>query len=195
MDELSLHLLDIAMNSIEAGATRVGVAVVEEPDLDRLTLEVSDNGRGMDPGTLAKVLDPFFTTRTTRAVGMGLPLLRAAAAAAGGGVRIHSQPHAATTVTASFQLSHVGRAPLGDIETTFMVLVGMKPDVELILSHRRGHAGYELRTSDLLDALGGLPLSSPEGITLAREAIRHCEADLAAGGTAPVTVSTEGARA
>jgi len=197
MEELSLHVLDIALNAFEAGATRTGIAVIEEPAADRLTLEIQDNGRGMDEAMRARASDPFYTTRTTRTVGLGLPLLRAAAEAAGGGLQIRSQPHAGTTVTACFQMSHVDRAPLGDLETTFMVLVSTRPDMELVISHRRGGAGYELRTSDLVEALGGLPLSSPEGIALARNAIRHCEADMAAGGSAPPppAAQTEGAGA
>jgi hypothetical protein len=179
MDELALHILDVALNSYEAGATTVEIAVLEEPEIDRLTIEIRDNGRGMDHETQARAVDPFFTTRQTRIVGLGLPLLRQAAEAAGGRLLVRSMPGAGTLVVADVQLSHVDRAPLGDLETTFMVLITSRPDVELILAHRRGSDGYELSSADLAEALGGLPLTSPEGVALAREAIRRCETGLA----------------
>jgi hypothetical protein len=179
MDELALHILDVALNSYEAGATTVEIAVLEEPEIDRLTIEIRDNGRGMDRETQTRAVDPFFTTRQTRNVGLGLPLLRQAAEAAGGRLQVRSMPGAGTLVVADVQLSHVDRAPLGDLETTFMVLITSRPDVELILTHRRGSDGYELSSADLAEALGGLPLTSPEGIALARAAIRRCETGLA----------------
>jgi len=179
MDELALHILDVALNSYEAGATRIDIAVLEEPELDRLTIEVRDNGRGMDLDTQARAVDPFFTTRQTRRVGLGLPLLRHAAEASGGRLLVRSTPGTGTQVVADLQLSHVDRAPLGDLETTFMVLITSRPDVELILTHRRGSHGYELSSADLAEALGGLPLTSPEGIALARHGIRQCETALA----------------
>ena len=185
MDELALHILDVALNSYEAGATRIEVAVLEQPDLDRVTIEVRDNGRGMDQEAQVRAVDPFFTTRRTRTVGLGLPLLRQAAESAGGRLLVRSTPGVGTLVVADLQLSHVDRAPLGDLETTFMVLITSRPDVELILTHRRGSDGYQLSSADLAEALGGLPLTSPEGIALAREAIRQSETALASRATDP----------
>ena len=184
MDELSLHILDIALNSFEAGASRVEVAVLEDPARDRLTVEIHDNGRGMDADILAQAVDPFFTTRPTRTGGLGLPLLRQAAEAAGGRLQVRSVPRLGTSVTAEFQASRADRAPLGDLDSTFMVLVTSRPDVEVVLTHRRGADGYELSSADLREAIGGLGLTSPEGVALAREAIRHCEAGLARAGAA-----------
>ena len=192
MDELALHILDVALNSYEAGATSVEIAVLEEPEIDRLTIEIRDNGRGMDHETQARAVDPFFTTRQTRNVGLGLPLLRQAAEASGGRLLVRSMPGAGTLVVADVQLSHVDRAPLGDLETTFLVLITSRPDVDLILAHRRGSDGYELSSADLAEALGGLPLTSPEGIALAREAIRRGEAGLASHAPDPPTASRPG---
>jgi anti-sigma regulatory factor (Ser/Thr protein kinase) len=179
MDELALHILDIALNSYQAGATSVGISVLEAPELDRLTIEIRDNGRGMDQQTQARAFDPCFTTRQTRRGGLGLPLLRQAAEAAGGRLLVRSTPGEGTLVIAELQLNHAGRAPLGDLETTFMVLTTSRPDVELILTHRRGTDGYEVSSADLTEALGGLPLTGPEGLALTRQAIRRCEARLA----------------
>ena len=115
MLELALHVLDILQNAVEAGATHVDLAVLEDEPSDRLTITVIDDGRGMDEETTRRVLDPFYTTRTTRHVGLGLPLYSAAAEGAGGGLTILSHPGEGTTIEASFQLSHPDRQPLGDM--------------------------------------------------------------------------------
>jgi signal transduction histidine kinase len=118
MEDLSLHILDIVENSVTAGATEIKILVVEDTVMDRLSLEITDNGDGMDEVTCQKVLDPFFTTRTTRRVGLGLPLLVEAAQESGGSLELDSAPGQGTTVRAVFQLSHPDRKPLGDIAAT-----------------------------------------------------------------------------
>ena len=123
MRELSLNMLDIAQNSIAAGATLVTLAVDCDRAADRLTLTVEDNGRGMTAEQLEQVRDPFFTTRTTRKVGMGIPLFRMAAEMAGGGLQIRSAPGVGTTVEAVFTLSHIDRMPLGDMDGTVTALI------------------------------------------------------------------------
>ena len=115
MRELSLNVLDIAQNSIAAGASVITMTVEEDAGADRLTLSVEDNGCGMTSEQLERVRDPFYTTRTTRPVGMGIPLFRMAAEATGGSLSITSKPGAGTTVTAVFGLSHIDRLPLGDV--------------------------------------------------------------------------------
>lgn len=178
VEDLALHVLDIAQNSLEAGATRIEIAVDEDPAADRLTIEVRDNGRGMDDAARRRALDPFFTTRTTRSVGLGLALLRQAAEAAGGRLVVQSEPGEGTTVRSEFRLGHIDRAPLGDLETTVLVLAASHDDVDLHVLHRRGEEEYALSSSDVRAALGGRPLASPEGLGLLREAIRFGEAKL-----------------
>jgi hypothetical protein len=136
----------------------------------------------MDNEAVARATDPFFTTRTTRRVGMGLPLLKHAADAAGGHVVVRSVPGAGTDVVATFQRSHVDRAPLGDLETTVMVLVVSHPNVDLVFSHRHGAQDYTVSSADIREALNGLPLTDPDGIALVRAAVRSGEAGLRAGG-------------
>lgn len=185
MEDLALHILDIAHNSLEAGAMRVEITIVEDPAVDRLTIEIRDNGRGMDDTTRGRAADPFFTTRQTRTVGLGLALLSQASEAAGGGTVVQSVPGEGTTVHAHFQLSHVDRAPLGDLETTVMVLAVSHPEVDLHIVHRRGAQEYALSSSNVKAALDGRPLTSPEGLALLRKALRHGEAKLHGDGNVP----------
>jgi len=159
--ELSLHLLDIVENSLEAGATRVLVDVAEDTIRNRLTIKVEDNGRGMDQTTLARALDPFFTTRTTRHVGLGLPLLRAAAQRCDGDLRIQSRPGHGTTVAADFRRDHIDRAPLGDIESTLLALVLMVGESDIRYTQRRDKKVFALDTAELREALGSVPLGHP----------------------------------
>lgn len=175
MEDLALHILDIARNGAEAGATRIDIRVDEDPAADTIRIVVADNGRGMDPATAARALDPFFTTRATRIVGLGLPLLRQAAEAAGGGLTVASSPGAGTRVEAVFGLRHLDRAPLGDLETTVLVLMASHPDIDLAWTHRRGGRDYSLATSDVRAALDGAPLASPAGLALLRTAVRRGE--------------------
>jgi hypothetical protein len=123
MRELSLHILDVMQNSLEAGATLIELTVDEDLPADRLTITVRDNGRGMDEATLARVTDPFFTTRKTRHVGLGIPLFQAAAERCDGDLRLASQVGVGTTLTADFQHSHLDRAPLGDLTGTLMSVI------------------------------------------------------------------------
>jgi hypothetical protein len=179
MEDLALHILDIARNGAEAGATRIEIRVEEDAASDTLRIIVTDNGRGMDAETAGRAIDPFFTTRRTRVVGLGLPLLRQSAEAAGGRLTVTSQPGAGTQVEAVFGLSNVDRAPLGDVETTVLVLLASHPDVDLDWTHRRGPQEYSLATADLRSALDGASIASPAGLALLRSAVRHGEQSLA----------------
>jgi signal transduction histidine kinase len=137
MQDLSLHILDIVENALTASATRIEIDIVEETARDLLTLRITDNGKGMDTEMRAKALDPFFTTRTTRRVGLGLPLLAQAAREAGGSLELSSEPGQGTTVFARFQLSHPDRKPLGDMgETLRAILIG-RPELDLKFEHVR----------------------------------------------------------
>lgn len=169
MRELSLHLLDLVRNSIEAGAQTLDIAVAEEPDRDRLTLTVGDDGRGMDAELAARVLDPFATTRTTRRVGLGLPLLAAAAERSNGGLSLVSTPGKGTTVRAEFQLSHIDRAPLGDIAATLVTVIAAQPTLDITYKHSVGGRSFLLATADLRSRLGDVPLSDPEVVAWLRD--------------------------
>ena len=166
--ELALHVLDILQNTVEAGATRVTLTIHEDITADRLTITVMDNGRGMDAATAARVTDPFYTTRKTRHVGLGLPLYAMAAEQAGGGLRILSQPGLGTTVEATFQLSHPDRQPLGDMACTLLAFLLSERTPGLQYAHRLSRTPmydnakiFEFDTADIRAELGDVPFTHP----------------------------------
>jgi len=129
MEDVSLHILDIVENALRAGARSVLVRLTEGKREDRLILEVIDDGEGMDEETKRRALDPFFTTKGGKRVGLGLPFLAQAAEEAGGRLEVKSAPGKGTTVIATFGLSHIDRKPLGNIEETLYCLKATHPDV------------------------------------------------------------------
>ena len=181
MKELSLHMLDIAQNSFTAGARHVALEVEENGGT--ILLRVGDDGCGMTPEFLAAVTDPFTTTRTTRKVGLGLPLLRLAAEQTGGSVEVESAPGAGTQVTARFVAGHIDCPPLGDMASTVSLLVqGLPEGAELCYCHRRGAAELRLDTAQLREMLGPeVPLCTPEVAQWVREYLEEGERELPAG--------------
>jgi 3',5'-nucleoside bisphosphate phosphatase len=179
MEDIALHILDISQNSLEAGATTIEIEIWENLREDRLIVEIRDNGHGMDVETVARATDPFFTTRTTRKVGLGLPLMATAAKATGGSFTINSKQGQGTSVIAVFQHRHIDRAPLGDLETTLMVLLAGQPDKDIFFRHRIDDRVFELDSRDFRAA--DIDLSSPIGLTILREAIRKGESGLRQG--------------
>jgi anti-sigma regulatory factor (Ser/Thr protein kinase) len=159
--ELSLHVLDVLENSVEAGATRIELSIEEDLPKDILRIMVSDNGRGMSQEMINRVLDPFVTTRTTRHVGLGLPLFAAAAQRCNGDLKIRSQVGVGTTVTATFKHSHIDRAPLGDVAGSVMAVLLSERPVDLFYRHTANGRVFELDTADVRHELGAVPLSHP----------------------------------
>ncbi len=182
MRELSLNILDIAQNSLSAGAGLVTLTVDEDSGADSLTLRVEDDGRGMDADTLQRVRDPFYTTRTTRKVGMGIPLFRMAAEMTGGSLDIVSEPGKGTAVTASFSLSHIDRMPLGDMAGTVTALIRLNPGVDFVYRHTVDGRSFEMDTRELRAQLGDVPLSEPDVMEWIDGYLREQEDSL--GGTA-----------
>lgn len=154
MNDLSMHILDIVQNSISAGATLVTLTVDESPAEDLLTIAVGDNGRGMTPEQVSRLSDPFFTSRTTRKVGMGIPLLMDSARQSGGDVRIESEPGKGTEVTAVFGYSNIDRPPLGDVANALMLLVSSNPALDFLFTYRYNGDEYLFDTVDVREILG-----------------------------------------
>lgn len=175
MEELSLHILDIAHNAIEAGAKHVKVRIRESRREDALWIEVEDDGAGMDEATLRKATDPFFTTRSTRRVGLGLALLEQAARAAGGGLRVESSPGAGTKVTARLRLGHIDRQPLGDVGVTLLSLIVGHPEVEFEYRHETDEGVGVFRSGELESRLAGAPPGSAERIAAVRRRLEEME--------------------
>jgi len=173
MQDLSLHILDIAENSIAAQAKTIKIRIEEKREKDLLSLEITDDGQGMDKVTIQRALDPFFTTKTTRRFGFGLSFLKEAARMANGHFALKSAPGKGTKVKATFQASHIDTKPLGDIPQTLIALIMGHPEIDLIFSHTIDSRKYSLDTRDIKAQLNGLPINSPEVIKLIKEHIKE----------------------
>ncbi len=173
MIELALHILDIAENSTRAQASLVEITIVEDLIEDILSFEIRDNGSGMDEETLRKAMDPFYTTKKVRRVGLGLPMLAQAAQRAGGGFEIESSPGRGTRVCARFRHSHIDRQPMGDISGVISALVLGSPDIDFLYTHRKHGKTYILDTREIRRELGDIPLNHMEVLTFIRENVRE----------------------
>lgn len=173
MKELSLHILDIVKNSVKAGATLIGIDVTESVQENRLSIVISDNGCGMSKEFLARVRDPFTTTRTTRKVGLGIPLFEAAALQCEGAFDITSEEGVGTVVTASFQKDHIDRAPLGDMAETMTTLVSGSPEIDFCYTYTTDTDRFVFDTRTIRGELGPeVPLNLPDVLLWMEEFIR-----------------------
>lgn len=178
MKELSLNILDVAKNSVAAGASAIGLTLTEDA-VGKLTIVIADDGRGMAPEFLATVTDPFTTTRATRKVGLGLPLYRMAAEQTGGSLTIESAPGAGTTVTAVFDRRHLDCPPLGDLAGTVALLIQGSPDIAIRYRHTTPRGEAELSTDEMKAILGDdVSLAEPEVFAWIREYLSEQEAQL-----------------
>ncbi|MGO9020022.1 MAG: ATP-binding protein [Syntrophobacteraceae bacterium] len=175
MLELSLHILDIVENSTRAGAKRVYIDIIEDQRRDLLSIEIRDNGSGMSEDVLEKAMDPFFTTKTVRNFGLGLPMLAQAAARTGGRFIIESKGGEGTRVLAEFTLSHIDRQPLGNIASTLVTLVAGNSDVDFIYRHRHNDREYILDTRTIKQEMGDVPMNLVKVLTFIRKHVEGGE--------------------
>lgn len=162
MPELAMSVLDIAQNSVRAKATLIEIEIAADQAADTLTIRILDDGCGMTPEQVAKVEDPFFTTRTTRKVGLGVPFFKQAALVTGGSFCIDSQVGKGTQVTAVFGLSSIDRMPLGDINGVIHTLITFTPEMDFLYRYRVDDRQFELDTRQFREILGGVPLDTPD---------------------------------
>jgi Signal transduction histidine kinase len=162
MLELAAHILDIAENSVRAGARLIEIDIDEDTANDSLSIEIIDDGQGMKQEEIKKVLDPFYTTKTVRRVGLGIPLLADAAQRSGGSLHLESQEGKGTTVKATFGLSHVDRQPMGNIISTLIILIAGNSDVDFFYRHRHNDRNFELDTRIIRNEIGDIPINHPE---------------------------------
>lgn len=162
MRELSLNVMDVAQNSVRAEADLVRITVEESDKEDRLTIVITDNGCGMTEDQVRQVIDPFFTTRTTRKVGLGVPLFKLSAEQTGGSFDIQSKVDVGTTTTASYVKSHVDMTPLGDINSTVKILIQCNPQIDFIFTHGTDKGSFTLDTRELREVLGDVSLDTPD---------------------------------
>ncbi len=182
MKELSLHLLDVARNSVTAGARHIDLVLEEDGATSRMV--ITDDGCGMSPEFLAQATDPFVTTRTTRKVGLGLALLRMTAEQTGGRLEIESEVGVGTTVTALFRTDNIDCPPMGDLSGTVALLIQGGPDVEWTWKHTTPKGSYTLNTSQLREILGpDVPLSEPAVALWIGSYLQEQEAAISMGST------------
>ena len=162
MKELALHILDIAKNSVAAGAARISLNLTETAE-HVLTIVIADDGKGMSPDFLAQVTDPFTTTRPTRKVGLGLPLYRMAAEQTGGSLTVESTQGEGTTVTAVFHTDHLDCPPMGDLPGAVAMLIQGSPWIDVDLERATPKGSYVFSTEEVREYLGSeVSLDEPE---------------------------------
>jgi len=162
MTEISLNILDIVENSIYAGAGLVTINVHIDTASDRLFINIEDNGHGMTPEQVAQAVDPFYTTRTTRKVGLGISFFKMSAELTGGTFSITSKPQKGTQVHAEYVLSHIDCMPLGDINGTMHTLTLCHPDIDFLYTYTFNGKSFSMDTRQFREILGDVPLNSPE---------------------------------
>ncbi len=172
MNDLSLHVIDIIQNSLKAGASLLKLIIAENLNEDSLLITIEDNGLGMSREQIEKLEDPFFTSRTTRRVGMGIPLFKQSAEQSEGSFEVVSIEGEGTRVTARFRHSHIDRPPLGDIANAFILMVSANPFVEFLFTYRYNTKEYIFDTVEVKEILDGLPVNDPKIIKILTEMIK-----------------------
>jgi signal transduction histidine kinase len=175
MKDLSLHILDIVENSVAASADKIEIKISEDKEKDLLSVEVIDNGIGMDRKTVEKALDPFYTSKTVRRFGLGVPLLSEAAKAANGHLSIQSKKGEGTRIKADFQYSHIDCKPLGDMAQTIITLIMGSPELDLIYVHKKNSHTCSLDTRKIRAQLMETPINSPAGIRMIKGVLKNIE--------------------
>ncbi len=173
MKELSLHLLDIAENSITAGASHITIKISENIEQDRLQISVIDDGKGMTEEMAQKIMDPFVTSRTTRKVGLGIPLLKAAAEMCNGSLTIESSPGKGTDLRVEFQRSHIDRMPIGDLVETLLHLEIGSPQIHWTYLYQVNDQIYKFDDQEIKQELVDIPLSEPAVLSFIRNEISN----------------------
>lgn len=173
MEEISLHILDLAQNSVSAKATCVEVGLWVEPNKDKCKIMIKDNGIGMSESTLKQVEDPFYTTRTTRKVGMGIPLFKALAEACDGELSIESTIGEGTTVTITMTLSHIDRPPMGGLADSMTTLIMCNTETEFILECEVENRSFRMDTVEIKRILDGVPINNPNVVVWLKEYIEE----------------------
>ncbi len=170
MKEIALHILDIAQNSISAKASIIRITVIEMIKEDRLRIEISDDGNGMDEVMVNNIIDPFVTSRTSRKVGLGIPLFKAAAEACDGWLSVESSLGKGTDIKVEFKRSHIDRMPLGNLADTLLSLVIGSPEVQWIFTYQIDGESFVFDSQLIIQQLDGIPISDPFVISYIRNA-------------------------
>ena len=178
LPEISLNILDISENSVSAKATEIKIVICVNTQQNQLMVQITDNGKGMDAETLNRVTDPFYTTRTTRKVGLGIPFFKQEAECTGGSFSISSVPGKGTQITAVFCTDSIDCMPLGNLNETVYSLIVMHPDIEFYYGYQVNEAEFHLDTKEMREMLGDIPLNTPEISSFIRDYLEENEADI-----------------
>ncbi|MEA1970258.1 MAG: sensor histidine kinase [Thermodesulfobacteriota bacterium] len=181
MLELSMNILDIVENSTRAGASLIKISITENRKNDILRIEITDDGEGMEPNIIKKALDPFYTSKDVRRVGLGLPMLSHAAKIAAGRFMIESKKGQGTTVMADFKYSHIDRQPLGDMPGSMATIIAGNPLVDFVYTHLSDGKRYTLDTREVKNKLEDVPIDHPKVIQFIKENIRDGLEEIGAG--------------
>ena len=173
MKELSLHILDVAQNSTNANATEIQIEILEDVSANLFRVTIRDNGCGISEERLKTIANPFTTSRTTRRVGLGLPLLQAAAEQCNGAMTIESEEGQGTTVSATFEYHHIDRQPLGDIVSTLISVIIGHPGIDFVYHHQVNNRVFTLQTQDIKQELGDIPISDMSVVSFLTEYIQE----------------------
>ncbi len=173
MKDLALHILDLVQNSISAGAGLIQIDILESVSENLFAIAISDNGRGMPASVLEQVRDPFYTSRTTRKVGMGIPLFEQTARQSGGTLEISSNPGEGTRVEARMVHDHIDRPVLGDIGGVISMLAGANPETDFVYTHNKNGNRYAFDTREVKAILEDVPLSELSVIKSMKEMIQE----------------------
>ena len=173
MAELCLHIIDLMENSARAGARAIEVSLLRSKAKDLLELEIHDDGCGMDEETVRRVQDPFYTTKSGKKVGLGVPLLKAAAEMTGGRFSLDSEPGRGTRVRAAFILSHIDTPPIGALADTVLTQLVAHEEIDIRFRLRSDNGEFSLSTAEIREQVGDMPLSHPEILAFLRPFIRQ----------------------
>ncbi|MDE5418916.1 ATP-binding protein [Labilibaculum sp. DW002] len=173
MKDLSMHIMDIIQNSVRAEASNVQLEIVESQKDDLFSIGIKDDGFGMSKEVLAKAIDPFFTSRTTRKVGLGISLLKQNAEQTGGSLNIWSKEGEGTQLEVIFSHSNIDRPVLGNIAETMMLLVGANPEMDFLYKHTTAEGEYVFDTKEVKEILEGVSLNDPNILVYLKEMINE----------------------
>ncbi|MFP3980488.1 MAG: ATP-binding protein [Desulfobacterales bacterium] len=177
MKELALHILDVAENGITAGADRICITVKQDPAQNRMEISIADNGRGVPEDVMNRITDPFYTTRTTRRVGLGLSLFENTARRCGGSMTIDSEPGRGTRVTATFVHDHIDRPPLGDMAGTLMTLIYSNPEGDIVYRYQSEGEEIVIDTKAVREQFGNRPITDPQVFRHLMEKIKQIKTE------------------
>ena len=173
MKDLSLHILDLIQNSTAVNSTLINLDIIDSIKDNILSFRIKDNGKGMTKEFLAKVTDPYSTTRTTRKVGLGLPLIKMNAENCGGGFKIESELGIGTNLTFWFEHNNIDRPPMGDIAGVFVLTIAQNEDIRFIMSYKTDNDIFTFDTDQVKETLDGIPLNNNDIIKFLREMIEE----------------------